>query len=102
MSTISKITSKTEWETFRDSSKNTVVYFTILEAKDEMTKNILDAMYKDYEKFVEKSSDKCKFAALDLVTNEELADELKVRALSSFHGYLDGKMVSKTGQTKDI
>jgi len=102
MATISKITSKTEWETFRDSSKNTVVYFTILEAKDEMTKNILDAMYKDYEKFVEESSDECKFAVMDLMTNEDLAHELNVRALSSFHGYVDGKMVSKTGQTKDI
>merc|ERR1711879_1080952 len=38
----------------------------------------------------------------DLTKNEDLADELKVRALSSFHGYVEGKMVSKTGQTKDI
>merc|ERR1712165_322757 len=100
MSTISKITSKSEWETFQKSSKNTVLYFTILDAKDEFTKNILDGMYKDYEKFVEENTEECKFAVLDLTTNGELADELKVRALSSFHGYVDGKMVSKTGQTK--
>merc|ERR1712187_521885 len=102
MSTISKITSKSEWETFQKSSKNTVLYFTLLEAKDEFTKNILDGMYKDYEKFVEENTEECKFAVLDLQTNEDLADELKARALSSFHGYVDGKMVSKTGQTKDI
>merc|ERR1712027_110177 len=92
----------TEWENFQKSSKNTIAYFTILEAEDEYTKNILDAMYKDYEKYVEETNEECKFAVLDLTKNEELADELKVRALSSFHGYVDGKMVSKTGQTKDI
>merc|ERR1712027_270488 len=92
----------TEWENFQKSSKNTIAYFTILEAQDEYTKNILDAMYKDYEKYVEENTEECKFAVLDLTKNEELADELKVRALSSFHGYVDGKMVSKTGQTKDI
>merc|ERR1712156_327157 len=102
MSTISKITSKSEWETFQKSSKNTIAYFTLLEAKDEFTKNILDTMYKEYEKFVEENTEDCKFAVMDLTKNEELADELKVRALSSFHGYVDGKMVSKTGQTKDI
>jgi len=102
MATISKITSKSEWETFQKSSKNTVLYFTILEAKDEFTKNILDTMYKEYEKFVEENTEECKFAVLDLLKNEDLAEELKARALSSFHGYVDGKMVSKTGQTKDI
>merc|ERR1712038_797985 len=102
MATITKITSKAEWETFQKSSKNTVLYFTLLEAEDEFTKNILDAMYKDYEKYVEENSEECKFAVLDLMANENLADELKARALSSFHGYVDGKMVSKTGQTKDI
>merc|ERR1712066_771216 len=102
MATISKITSKTEWETFQKSSKNTVLYFTILEPQDEFTKKILGAMYKDYEKYVEANTEECKFAVLDLMKNEDLADELKARALSSFHGYVDGKMVSKTGQTKDI
>merc|ERR1712066_310586 len=102
MATISKITTKSEWETFQKSSKNTVLYFTIIEPEDEFTKKILDAMYKDYEKFVEENTEECKFAVLDLIKNEDLADELKARALSSFHGYVDGKMVSKTGQTKDI
>jgi len=102
MSTISKINSKEEWETFQKSSKNTVSYFTILESPDEFTKNILDAVYKEYEKFVENYTGECKFAVMDLTKNEDLADELKVRALSSFHGYVEGKMVSKTGQTKDI
>merc|ERR1712179_275530 len=102
MATISKITSKTEWETFQKSSKNTVLYFTILEPQDEFTKKILDAMYKDFENYVEGNTEECKFAVLDLTKNEDLADELKARALSSFHGYVDGKMVSKTGQTKDI
>jgi len=99
---ISEITSKSDLETFQTSCKNTVLYFTIREAKDEFTRSILDAMYKEYEKFVEENNEECKFGVLDLVKNEELADELKVRALSSFHGYVDGKMVSKTGQTKDI
>lgn len=102
MATITKITSKEEWETFQKSSKNTVSYFTILEAEDDFTRNILDTMYKAYEEYVEKHTEECKFAVMDLMKNEDLADELKVRALSSFHGYVDGKMVSKTGQTKDI
>jgi len=102
MSTITKITSKSEFETFQNSSKNTILYFTILEAEDEFTRNILDSMYKDYEKFVEECNEECKFGVLDLNKSEDLADELKVRALSSFHGYADGKMVSKTGQTKNI
>jgi len=102
MSTITKITSKSEFETFQNSSKNTVMYFTILASDDENTRNILGAMYKDYEKFVEECNEECKFGVLDLTKSEDLADELKVRALSSFHGYSDGKMVSKTGQTRDI
>jgi thioredoxin 1 len=104
MSTITKIQTKEELTTFQESSKKQVIYFTIFEAKDEFTKNILAGAYKQFEEFVEKSTDSdLKFAAIDLLKSEKLAEELKVTALSSFHGYVDNdKFVSKTGQTKDV
>jgi len=101
MPSITKVESKEQWETTLKAG-NTILYFTILEAEDEFTRGILDGMYKSYEEFVEKDTTGTQFMVLDLQKQEDLADELKARALSSFHGYVDGKMVSKTGQTKDI
>jgi len=102
MSTITKVESKEQWETALKSTKTAVLYFTIFDAEDDFTKNILDTMYKSFEEFVEENTTETKFFAIDLIKQESLVDELKARALSSFHGYVDGKMVSKTGQTKAI
>jgi len=99
---VQKITTSEEWKELSTKNKQVVLYFTILEADDEFTRNILDTMYKSYEEFVEKDESETKFAVLNLKNSDELAEELKCRALSSFHGYVDGKVISATGQTKDI
>jgi len=99
---ITQIESKEQWEKLLEHNK-VILYFTIMNPEDEFTKNILQTMYQEVEKFVEKpEAADFKFACLDLTKQEDLADELKCRALSSFHGYVEKKMVSKTGQTKDI
>jgi thioredoxin 1 len=103
MSKIQKINTKDQYEELV-KSKISVIYFTILEAQDDFTKQILDTMYKEFEEFTENSefSAETKFAVVDLQKSEDLAEELKCRALSSFHGFIGDKLVSKTGQTKDI
>jgi len=102
MPAITKLESKEQWETALKAEKPTIVYFTIFDAEDDFTKNILDTMYKQVEEFVEVDTSETQFLAIDLLKQEDLADELKASALSSFHGYVNGKMVSKTGQTKDV
>jgi len=102
MSTISKITSQETFDELVSSSKQAILYFTIRGSKHAQTKEILDEMYKNFEEFVEKNTSETKFGVLDLVENQDLADTLKASALSSFHGFVNKKLVSKTGQTKDI
>lgn len=101
MPKFTKLESKEQWETALKTGKQTVVYFTIVGAEDDFTRNILDAMWKEVQDFVQDDTSETQWFLLDLVEEDELADELKCRALSSFHGYIDGKMVSKTGQTRD-
>merc|ERR1711881_677052 len=85
-----------------NKTKQVVVYFTIIDCQDEFTKNILDAMYKEFETFVEQNTTETKFGMVDLAKSETLADELKCSALSSFHGYIEKELISKTGQTREI
>lgn len=102
MSKITKITSQETWDEFISSSKQAVLYFTILESDHAQTKEILSEIYSKYEDFVEKSTSDTKFGVLDLQNNSNLAEVLKCSNLSSFHGFVDKKLVSKTDQTKEI
>jgi len=101
MSKITKITSQESWDEL-NSNSNTVLYFTILDSDHAETKKILLEIYSKYEDFAEKSTSDTKFGVIDLEDNEDLAKVLKCGALSSFHGYINQKLVSKTGQTREI
>jgi len=99
---ITKVTSQEQFDELKTTHNKFVIYFTLLDAEDEHTKEILSAIYKEYETFTEQDTSNTHFAVLDLTDNEEVAKAAKVSALSSFFGYADGKKVTSTGQTKDI
>jgi len=102
MPSITKVESKEQWETALKSEKPIVLYFTMFEHPQETVKQILDTMFKEFISFVGTDTSENQFLVIDLNEQEELAVELKCRAVSSFHGYVNGKLVSKTDQTDDI
>lgn len=103
MSKITKITSQESFDELTSTgSKQAVLYFTMLNSDHAETKKILSEIYSKFEDFVEKSTSETKFGVLDLDDQDELAKVLKCSALSSFHGYVNQKVVSKTGQTREI
>jgi len=83
---ITKITSDTELASFLTDNENCCVHWTLDDADDARTKELLTSLNTELQKTASTYPD-IKFATIDLESNEKLAEDQKIRALSCFKFY---------------